>query len=60
MKFARDILLIDIQTTGADPKKDFPLQLAAVLLDKDGKRLNDEAKAVKGEFKTNAEAILQI
>ncbi len=35
MKFARDILLIDIESTGPDPLKDFPLQLAAVLLDKD-------------------------
>ena len=35
MKFARDILLIDIESTGPDPVKDFPLQLAAVLLDKD-------------------------
>jgi DNA polymerase III alpha subunit (gram-positive type) len=35
MKFARDILLIDIESTGIDPVKDFPLQLAAVLLDKD-------------------------
>ncbi len=35
MKFARDILLIDMETTGINPEKDFPLQLAAVLLDKD-------------------------
>ncbi len=35
MKFARDILLIDLETTGPDPSKDFPLQLSAVLLDKD-------------------------
>lgn len=35
MKFARDILLIDFQTTGINVEKDFPLQLAAVLLDKD-------------------------
>ncbi len=35
MKFARDILLIDLETTGMDPAKDFPLQLSAVLLDKD-------------------------
>ena|SRR6185369_10473550 len=35
MKFARDILLIDIETTGMNPDKDFPLQLAAVLLDRD-------------------------
>jgi DNA polymerase III alpha subunit (gram-positive type) len=35
MKFARDILLIDIETTGPNPNKDFPLQLSAVLLDKD-------------------------
>jgi len=35
MKFARDILLIDFQTTGINIEKDFPLQLAAVLLDKD-------------------------
>ena len=35
MRFARDILLIDLETTGTNPQKDFPLQLAAVLLDKD-------------------------
>lgn len=35
MKFARDILLIDFQTTGINIEKDFPLQLSAVLLDKD-------------------------
>lgn len=35
MKFARDILIIDIETTGPNPNKDFPLQLSAVLLDKD-------------------------
>ena len=32
MKFARDILLIDMETTGPDPAKDFPLQLAGVIL----------------------------
>ncbi len=35
MKFARDILLIDMETTGSNVEKDFPLQLSAVLLDKD-------------------------
>jgi DNA polymerase III alpha subunit (gram-positive type) len=35
MKFARDLLLIDIQTTGPSHEKDFPLQIAAVYLDKD-------------------------
>lgn len=35
MKFARDILLIDLETTGPDPSKDFPIQLSAILLDKD-------------------------
>ncbi|GAC1412546.1 MAG: hypothetical protein NVSMB66_1820 [Candidatus Doudnabacteria bacterium] len=35
MKFARDILLIDMETTGPDPIKDFPIQLSAILLDKD-------------------------
>ena len=35
MKFARDILFIDFETTGNNPDKDFPLQLSAVLLDKD-------------------------
>lgn len=35
MKFARDILLIDIEATSQDIEKGFPLQLAAVLLDKD-------------------------
>ena len=35
MKFARDLLLIDLKTTGPDFHKDLPLQLSAVLLDKD-------------------------
>ncbi len=35
MKFARDILILDIEATGIDPQKDFPLQIAAILLDKD-------------------------
>jgi DNA polymerase III epsilon subunit-like protein len=35
MRFARDILIIDLETTGPNPDKDFPLQLSAVLLDKD-------------------------
>jgi DNA polymerase III alpha subunit (gram-positive type) len=35
MRFARDLLLIDIETTGPNPEKDFPIQLAAVLLDRD-------------------------
>lgn len=35
MKFARDILLIDVEATGQDVEKGFPLQLSAVLLDKD-------------------------
>jgi DNA polymerase III alpha subunit (gram-positive type) len=35
MKFIRDILLFDIETTGPDSEKDNIIQLAAVLLDKD-------------------------
>ena len=35
MKFPRDILLIDLETTGNLLEKDFVLQLSAVLLDKD-------------------------
>jgi DNA polymerase III epsilon subunit-like protein len=35
MRFARDILLVDVQTTGNNPEKDFALQIAAILLDKD-------------------------
>ncbi len=35
MKFARDILIIDIRATGINAEKDFPLQLAGILLDKD-------------------------
>jgi DNA polymerase III alpha subunit (gram-positive type) len=35
MKFARDILLIDIETTGNNPQKDFALQISGLLLDKD-------------------------
>ena len=35
MKFIKDLLLIDLQTTGTDPEKDSVLQIAALLLDKD-------------------------
>ena len=35
MRFARDILLIEIETTGNNPEKDFVLQISAILLDKD-------------------------
>ena len=35
MKFIRDILLIDCEMTGVNPRKDFMLQLSAILLDKD-------------------------
>lgn len=35
MKFARDILLLSIESTGQNPDKDFPLQIGAILLDKD-------------------------
>jgi DNA polymerase III alpha subunit (gram-positive type) len=35
MKFIKDIVLFDIETTGPDPDKDPMIQLSAVLLDKD-------------------------
>lgn len=35
MKFIKDLLFFEVQTTGADPDKDVILQLAGVLLDKD-------------------------
>lgn len=35
MKFIKDLLLFEIETTGADPDKDSVIQLSAVLLDKD-------------------------
>lgn len=35
MKFIKDILFFEIQTTGHDPDKDSIIQLSAVLLDKD-------------------------
>jgi DNA polymerase III alpha subunit (gram-positive type) len=35
MKFIKDILLFDIETTGQDPDKDSIIQLAGILLDKD-------------------------
>lgn len=35
MKFIKDILFFEIQTTGPDPDKDSVIQLSAVLLDKD-------------------------
>lgn len=34
MNFAKDILLIDFETTGGDPEEIAPTQLAAILLDK--------------------------
>ncbi len=35
MKFIKDLLFFEIQTTGPDPDKDSVIQLSAVLLDKD-------------------------
>lgn len=35
MSFAKDILLIDFETTGGDPETIAPTQLAAILLDKE-------------------------
>ncbi len=35
MKFIKDIVLFDIETTGPDPDKDLIIQLSAILLDKD-------------------------
>ena len=35
MKFIKDLLFFEIQTTGQDPDKDAIIQLSAVLLDKD-------------------------
>jgi len=35
MKFIKDILLFDVETTGQDPDKDSIIQLAGVLIDKD-------------------------
>ncbi len=35
MKFIKDLLFFEIQTTGQDPDKDSIIQLSAVLLDKD-------------------------
>lgn len=35
MKFIKDIVLFDIETTGPDPDKDSIIQLSAILLDKD-------------------------
>ena len=35
MKFIKDIVLFDIETTGPDPDKDNIIQLSAILLDKD-------------------------
>lgn len=35
MKFIKDILVLDIETTGPDPDKDNIIQLSAVVLDKD-------------------------
>jgi DNA polymerase III epsilon subunit-like protein len=35
MKFIKDLLFFEVQTTGPDPEKDTVLQIAAVLLDKD-------------------------
>lgn len=35
MKFIKDILLFDVETTGSNPDKDSIIQLAGILLDKD-------------------------
>ena len=35
MKFIKDLLFFEIQTTGDDPDKDYIIQLSAILLDKD-------------------------
>ncbi len=35
MKFIKDLLFFEIQTTGQDPEKDSVIQLSAILLDKD-------------------------
>ncbi len=35
MKFIKDILLFDLETTGTNPDKDAIIQLSAILLDKD-------------------------
>ena len=35
MKFVRDILVVHIQTTGPSTERDFPIQIAGVLIDKD-------------------------
>ncbi|HVY67621.1 MAG TPA: exonuclease domain-containing protein [Patescibacteria group bacterium] len=35
MKFIKDLLFVEVKTTGTDPDKDSVIQLAAVLLDKD-------------------------
>ena len=35
MKFIKDLLFFEIQTTGQDPDKDSIIQLSAILLDKD-------------------------
>ena len=35
MRFIKDLLFIEIQSTGLDPDKDSIIQLSAVLLDKD-------------------------
>lgn len=35
MKFIKDILFFDLETTGPDPEKDSVIQLSGVLLDKD-------------------------
>ncbi len=35
MKFIKDLLFFEIQTTGEDPDKDYIIQLSAILLDKD-------------------------
>jgi len=35
MKFIKDLLFFEVQTTGQDPEKDAVIQLSAILLDKD-------------------------
>ncbi len=53
MKFLKDLLIIDFEATGAQPSIDQPIQLAAILLDK-------ETLQEKKSFSTKIKADLSI
>jgi len=61
MKFVKDILLIDFETTNIDPEKAKPLQIAAVLLDKeDLKEKNSFSSFIKQDLSDASPQALKV